>query len=238
MPLAAQQSYPPDTTAFLYYITPRGKPRIGGELRLRVASSDDYASFESGDDLKSNGQPWSRSLYRLSKYYIPLYEKLREDGLVPDDLHAILSSFPTIVHRGQLLYTLNDTFIVDFSSQGLSFNVITDKGTENGRFHRPFIEKRPRCLTPYTGSALARFERSTLPDHAGTRTVVLRFLRIITPVKCVIPLYDDYIVQPKEGELYRRSRKAIDKLNPPAWRVNIDKSTSQMMRALRLLWDA
>ena len=87
--------FPPDTTAFLYYLSPPERPRIAGELRLRVATSDDHASFESGFDLlKSNGQPWSRSLFQISKYYIPLYKKLREDGLVPDDLDAVLSTFP------------------------------------------------------------------------------------------------------------------------------------------------
>ena len=86
------------------------------------------------------------------------------------------------------------------------------------------------------GRALVRFERSTLPHHKGTRTVVLRFLKIITPVKCVVPHYDDYLVPPKEGELYRRSRKAVDMLNPPAWSANIDKRAA--LRGLQLLWDA
>ena len=85
------------------------------------------------------------------------------------------------------------------------------------------------------GSALARFERSTLPEHKGTRTVVIRFLKMLTSVKRVIPLYDGLIVQPKEGDLYRRCRKASDKLNPPVWNANIDKSVG--LRGLRLLWD-
>jgi len=82
---------------------------------------------------------------------------------------------------------------------------------------------------------LVRFERSTLPDHEGTRTVVLRFLKIITPVKCVIPHYDGYIMPPKEGELHQRT--PIVKSNPPVWSLNIDKKGA-MGLALRLLWDA
>jgi hypothetical protein len=85
------------------------------------------------------------------------------------------------------------------------------------------------------GSALARFERSTFLDHAGTRTVVLRFLKIITPVKCVIPSYDDHLCFPKEGELYQRRRIALKVYKP--WSVNIDKSNATWLRALRLLWD-
>jgi hypothetical protein len=74
----------------------------------------------------------------------------------------------------------------------------------------------------FVGSALARFERSTLPDHIGTRTVVLRFLKIITPVKCVMPLYDGYIYCPKEGELFRRTYKY--RRDQRVWSVNIDKT--------------
>jgi hypothetical protein len=226
---------------------------MAGELRLRVASSDDRASFERGSDLlRLDGQPWSQSLFSVSKHYIPLYEKLREDGLVSDNLDAVLSTF-TRVPQCQQIYTLNDTFIVDFSSPDLFLTLITEQGMEMIRINSAFDDqRRTRMMSPYTGaytnhhlsiddsnksvgSVLARFERSTFSDHKGTRTVVLRFLKIITSVKCVIPLYDGYIVPPKEGELYRRCRRAIDKLNPPAWSANIDKSV--LLRGLQLLWD-
>jgi hypothetical protein len=85
----------------------------------------------------------------------------------------------------------------------------------------------------FVGSALARFERSTLSNHKGTRTIVLRFLKIITPVRCVIPLYDDYVCCPNEGELHRRSYRH---LNRQVWSVDIDVQT-YMQRGLRLLWD-
>ena len=90
----------------------------------------------------------------------------------------------------------------------------------------------------FVGSALARFERSTLPEHKDTRTVVLRFLKIITPVKCITPRYDDYICRPKEGELYRKfGHKARKKV----WSVNIDESKkchSSIRPGIQLLWDA
>jgi hypothetical protein len=147
--------YPPDNKFYLYYFTPPEKPRIAAELRLRVTSSD--ASFESGSDLlKLNGQPWSRPLCVLSKYYNPLYEKLREDRLVPDDLDAILSTFTSRLpstNRTQLLYTLNDTFIIDFSGTERSFFVITEKGIESLLFVTPFFESRGGLKTfPYTGA--------------------------------------------------------------------------------------
>jgi hypothetical protein len=150
--------YPPDTKSFLYYFTPPEKPRIAAELRLRATSGGDPTSFESGSDLlKPNGQPWSRPLCVLSKYYKPLYEKLREDRLVPDDLDAILSTFtsgfPRYNCQSQLLYTLNDTFIVDFSCTQHYFFVITEKSMKRLHFTTPFFEHRGGFKTfPYTGA--------------------------------------------------------------------------------------
>ena len=246
-------SIPPDTKVFLYFFNPPDKPNIAGELRLRVVSSDDPASFEGGSDfLRANGQIWSRSLYVLSKKYTPLYEILKEEKSVSDALDTVLSTLPSIKLRSQPLYTLNDPFIIDFSNYSKNFTVITEQGVEIIRFTEPFWDAHQSCtVLPYTGaytndhlsiddsnesagSALARFERSTLPDHKGTRTVTLRFLKIITPVSCVIPHYDGDILPPKEGELYRR-RKVIGEFDPPVWSIDIDKCP--LMRGLHLLWD-
>ena len=148
--------YPPNTKVFLYYLTSPEKPRIAGELRLRIASSDSFASFESGSDLlNKNGQPWSRPLFLVKKFYTRLYEKLREDLLVSDELDAILSSFPQKFFRysrSQFLYTLNDTFIVDFSMREQYLTVITEQGIEKLSFTGPFVEYRGRRRMPYTGA--------------------------------------------------------------------------------------
>jgi hypothetical protein len=155
--VAIFSTYPPDTKFYLYYFTPPEKPPLAGEIRLRVTSSD--ASFESGSDLlKLNGQPWSRPLSVLSRYYKPLYEKLREDRFVPDDLDAILSTFQVSsgyprFNRSQLLYTLNDTSIADFSCTDQFFYVITEQEVELLRFVTPFFERcRGLRTIPYTGA--------------------------------------------------------------------------------------
>jgi hypothetical protein len=148
-------TYPPDTKYFLYYFTPPKKPRIAAELRLRVTTSDDPASFESGSDLlKLNGQPWSRPVCILPRYYNSLYEKLREDRLVPDNLDAILSTFTSKLPKNgyQLLYTLEDTFIVDFSSRQLIFSVVTEQGMEKLSFRVPYFEQHGGRVMPYTGA--------------------------------------------------------------------------------------
>ena len=77
------------------------------------------------------------------------------------------------------------------------------------------------CSHGIVGSALTRLERSTHSDHKGTTNVVLRFIKIITPVECVIPLYDGYISCSKEGELHRK------KLHwQSVWNLDLDKSQS------------
>jgi hypothetical protein len=84
---------------------------------------------------------------------------------------------------------------------------------------------------------LARFERSTLPDHKGTRTIVLRFLKIITPVKCVMPLYDGSVCCPKEGELFHKTSKF--RMGQPVWSINIDSESEskESLLGFRLLRD-
>jgi hypothetical protein len=91
----------------------------------------------------------------------------------------------------------------------------------------------------FVGKALVRFERSTLQEHQGTKTVVLRFLKIITFVECVMPLYDDFIHYPKEGELYRRTSRESGVLDHQVWSVDIDKLKGRfgMVKGLQLLWD-
>ena len=150
--------FPPDTTAFLYYSTSPEKPRIAGELRLRVTSRNDPASFESGSDLMlTNGQLWSRPLYSLSKLYIPLYEKLKEDRLLSDDLDSVLSNFPLKrchYHRNDFHYTLNDTFTVDFSRRKTKFTVVTEQGVESLVLDKVFSDHRVTYgeRRPYTGA--------------------------------------------------------------------------------------
>jgi hypothetical protein len=163
-PTGMRSLYPSDTKAFLYYSTSPEKPRIAGELRLRVTSSDDAASFDSGSDLLlQNGRPWMRPLYTLSKFYPILYGKLREDQLVQDDLDAVLSNLPSehlLYRRSAFLYSLKDTFIVDFSSFESNFFVITEQGVERLSLFRLFFDFRGNPAggrRPYTGSYANRY---------------------------------------------------------------------------------
>ena len=66
---------------------------------------------------------------------------------------------------------------------------------------------------------------------------MLRFLKMNTLVKCVIPHYDGFIVRLKEGELYRKTNTngSFHKLNQLMWSFDIDKGV--MLRGFQLHWD-
>ena len=125
------------------------------------------------------------------------------------------------------------------------------------KWHFPIIVQSARIdLTPYTGAYANHYLSIFLywifswicrkclgsiwtfnaprPQRHCTRKVALRFLKIITPVKCVIPHYDGYIYFPMEGELHRRSRKLLT-IDQSVWSANIDKLE---VRGLQLLWNA
>lgn len=57
------------------------------------------------------------------------------------------------------------------------------------------------------GSSLVCFEHSTLPEHSHKPTLVLRVLKIIDPVECIIPGYDGHVPKPVEGSLVYRHGK-------------------------------
>jgi hypothetical protein len=94
----------------------------------------------------------------LPTYFLPLYGKLREERFVPDDLDKALltlSSARLNYCRSQILYTLNDTFIVDFSHKVQLF-VITERGVESLRLLKSnlFADRRKmfNSTPPYTGA--------------------------------------------------------------------------------------
>ena len=147
-------AYPPEANVFLYYFAPPERPPISGELRMRVTSSDDPASFQSGYDLlKPSGQPWIRPVPVISKYYSSLYEQLREDKLVTDHLDEVLTTFSMAPpkYTSQFIFTLNDPFIFDFSVNERFINVATEQGVESLRLYKTFIN-HPKRISPYIGT--------------------------------------------------------------------------------------
>jgi hypothetical protein len=123
--------------------------------------------------LRPDGLPWSRPLYALSKFYPHIYERLREDQLVPDDLDRVLATFPKSRIRyshSQILYTLNDTVIVDFSVNIPRFIAITEQGMDHLLSSRVFFDYRNLYkVLPYTGAA----HKSPSLDTPGPILIIL-----------------------------------------------------------------
>lgn len=85
------------------------------------------------------------------------------------------------------------------------------------------------------GLVLARFERSTLPEHANTRTIFLRILEELSLIQCVLPLYDSYIMKPTPGKLLSGRYVWGKKLHRP-WSLDLNKGKGKAARIISLLW--
>lgn len=74
----------PMSPAFLYYHLPPGLPETAGEIRIRLTSSPDPSSFDSGTDLIQRGGMWSLPILTLATNpsYSGLVDLLLHDGLV------------------------------------------------------------------------------------------------------------------------------------------------------------
>ncbi|TFK45354.1 hypothetical protein OE88DRAFT_1669401 [Heliocybe sulcata] len=89
--------------------------------------------------------------------------------------------------------------------------------------------------TPFAGRALVQFERSTLPGHKGTRTVVLRILKVMK--RSDGSDHASWTPEPQEDGL------DMTGMHQHAWSVNVDqpqrghKSPGLSAKALRILFD-
>lgn len=245
--------FPSGSHGFLYYHVPMSNvPPMAGEVRFRLTSRDDPALFLSGVDLiKPNGMPWSIPLLRAAPKvtrYRCLCQMLVNDGLITP---ALLEKCDTMISgaetssRSRFIHSLGQLFDVDFHTAEMAFFTCHDDVYQRCRIRGLFAEsstyKKP---VPYhgkqhslrldgagtyhvapIGTALCCFERSFLPWHQGSRTIVMRIVRITSPVRCAISDYNGYMPRPVEGELHRRGCGAI-------WSLNVDKSKLTGLRGL------
>ena len=142
--------YPPDTKAFLYYSMSSEKPRIAGELRLRVTSSNDTALFESGWDLlRPDGQIWSRSLFIFQSSTILC---MKNRGKINLSRTTWIRFWPSSPQKKFL--SPKSTFIVDFSFKRWVPCAITEQGgMQTIQFQHIFTDCRDNGkVEPYTGA--------------------------------------------------------------------------------------
>ncbi|OBZ70111.1 hypothetical protein A0H81_09836 [Grifola frondosa] len=202
---------PPATSGFLYYRTPPPKaPPAAGEIRFRLTPDDDPASFNIGKDLLlPDDTPWHIDLLCIPNFpqLQVLTDVLQRDGLVSPALITEcmrLCGGTHLPNNTRLLYALDQPFSLDLSRHNITTYILGQSDLKRHIFPNMFtdtLRHLPQIFHPYKGSVVCRFERSPFPQHANTRTVVVRVLKIVKPVECVMPNYDNAIEEPREGEL-------------------------------------
>ena len=118
------------------------------------------------------------------------------------------------------------------------------RGPKKLKVHVPLQRYVPTVIRfnsyPHTylaGRIRICFERSTLPEHVGTRTVVIRVLDILDPIEPIDPAYDRRLAPPQQGELlYTLSGKAISFQLDGG--IKGSRGKDALLSMLRLLWEA
>ncbi|KAJ7082679.1 hypothetical protein B0H15DRAFT_436528 [Mycena belliarum] len=233
--------FPDNTHGFLYYDPHPHIAPLAGSVHFRVTHDSAPSSFARGHDLLApSGAPWQLTLPQIAcrPSFTPVASQLLRDCLVTEDLlsrcRAVFRS-RTNIHQANVLFTFNSPFLVHFARdvhcfiagetlRRLQLKLLFATSTEGTRHY------------PWTGSALARFEASALPEYAGRRMIHLRFIKILEPVAPLVDLktYSGRMQRPQEGELFTVSH--YGRL-PKPWAVDIDAPNSGPAAALRQLWD-
>ncbi|KAF8074031.1 hypothetical protein FPV67DRAFT_1480389 [Lyophyllum atratum] len=232
--ISGNTPFPPNSHGFLYYHHDPKLPVTTGEVRLRLTAGDDPAGFHKGEDLVGvHGGLWAISLLTMTKaYYEPFRILLLEDGLFDSDLMRVIQAgIPqNNSHlRGTYVHYLEQAFVLDVARAGFhSIRVFTPGKMGLMMVRSMFVDRRKKYrdgLVPYSGRILVRFERSTLPQHVGTRSLVLRVLDILEPIKAVIPGYDMHLPVPKEGGLVETHHGGPypGSTPPRPWSINLDR---------------
>ncbi|KAJ7079358.1 hypothetical protein C8R43DRAFT_910147 [Mycena crocata] len=207
------QPFPPGTRGFLYFRSaPQHLHPMAGGVRFRITPAAHPSTFSAGYDLLHQGLPWQVALRNIATATGPkvvLRDQLLHEGLITQEqLHKCLAatSQKKRIDPKLTLYHLNQPFPVTFDQSSYVWIVGRSESkcwayaymfADNRKDFRPLVR-------PYSGSALAQFELSTLPEHAGTETLAMRIVKMLQAPTCVLPDYDGYIPPPVEGELVRR----------------------------------
>ncbi|KAJ7611909.1 hypothetical protein DFH06DRAFT_1244054 [Mycena polygramma] len=226
---------------FLYYHCPPQAAPLEGSIRLRLTPEDDPMAFASGRDLAlPTGVVWELNLPQIArnKALGAFRDQLLHEQLVTADqlarcraLFADKGITPALT-----LFRLEQEFPVDFAR---SINlVIVGETLHSLTLSTVFTATVNKVqVFPWTGTAIARFEPSPIPEFAARRVVHMRIVKIVEPAKCTISPSAGVklrMLEPLEGYLLGVSRRGKG-VYPSA--CDLDRGT-QRAGALRVLWDA
>ncbi|TFK52128.1 hypothetical protein OE88DRAFT_1657180 [Heliocybe sulcata] len=130
------------------------------------------------------------------------------------------------------LPSLSAVLVRKSKSTGMCY--VLSEYSDSRKTHKHDFLKAVDC-TLFTGRALVQFERSTLPEHEGTRTVVLRIVR-------VMPNSDGFDQASWMPELHEDGLDMTG-IHQHAWSLNVDRpprgslSLRQSAKALSILFE-
>ncbi|TFK46165.1 hypothetical protein OE88DRAFT_1638660 [Heliocybe sulcata] len=252
-------SFPPDSHGFFYWHIEADAPPLSGQVRFRTTTSSDPATFPSGRDLQlPDGRMWNISIFDIAHgpHYSGLRAQLLSERLITAKVLGTALNISCLegartIHPATgslLIWKFGQRFLVDLQSTGMYLWVIGSSTAGRLRLRHLFsvqgsesgssgIVKRVN-QAPFTGRALVQFERSTLPEHKGTRTVVLRIVEAIGLTK--LDGSDPYgMPEPKHGGLVMSRR---DHVHWTPWSVDVDRlqpggKPRSSSKALAILFD-
>ncbi|KAJ6549595.1 hypothetical protein DFH09DRAFT_1169092 [Mycena vulgaris] len=206
----------PETAGFLYYRSDPGPlSPVSDSVRFRETPHASLEGFQQGQDLLlPNGLPWQIMAGQIASLngsgpdvfrYEGLRKKLLAEGLMDeDDLHYIRA-----VHKDRQLWYPSLTLF----SLEQPFEFVFDKNlilTMVGRTgERRFVSRFHGGPVPswlFSGSVLARFELSRNPSPTDVATVSIRVLKIVDPVRSLVPNDPGPLCVPTEGDFLRVKR--------------------------------
>ncbi|KZP07561.1 hypothetical protein FIBSPDRAFT_939459 [Athelia psychrophila] len=249
--------FPPNTRGFLHYHTPASLPATAGEIRFRVTHGADPKDFQAGSDLlRPDGLPWSLPLIMLAHGLNRQPEDMRfrkellvkslvRDGLVDaallDGLTAVVDAGGWASTRAQptnILHDLGQLLHIELQNRSFSCMFVGTRKASPTKVTSPFAYDREpklarRLAYPFSGSTLCRFEKSPVPLSDGTDTLVLRVVKLVTPVTCTIEDYDGYLAAPKEGGLVevRKQNGRTSKLWTLSAKLAKDEAIQDLIRS-------
>ncbi|KAJ6552587.1 hypothetical protein DFH09DRAFT_1319038 [Mycena vulgaris] len=237
--------FPEHARGFFYYYSHPPAESLEAAIRMRITSNSDPASVPDSQDLEWMGLPWQIPLARVAchRRFAAICDQLIRENLVTE---AQLSRCRHLFRDGKpvpgaLLFRLDSPFLFTFGELvRLCFLGDVRRRLELGNLSRICgcaDPARGHYYSDWTGSAVVRFERSTLPEHADQRVLHLRILKIVEPVSCTVnPLgYSGQLLQPEEGELLKvRNRHGV----LHAWEHKVDPGRRYDDGTIRQLWDS
>ncbi|TFY73994.1 hypothetical protein EWM64_g10018, partial [Hericium alpestre] len=188
------------------------------------------------DLMYGSGYVWHIPLAHVTKNPT-LRDMLLRDGLIDDALLAHLQAHSGSNKRSfrlkRSMSALSQPFLLEFKRSILCLTVRAvgeDRRYETNTPLKYYMGCEKKYLVYAAGSALCRLERSTLPQHAGRRIMIMRLLKIVRPAKLPSRSAPTCNVSvPAEGELFKFGQRM--------WYRDVDKP-GKSAETLRLLYDA